>query len=67
MVPRPGRLDSLWVGIGKARCKPPACGSSCRGGIGWPRSRRSDSQLLLPRQITLLQTLFIAEQALSCL
>ena len=60
----PVGLRRLWLDTGEARCKSPACGGSRSGGIGWPRSRRPDSQLLLPRQVTLLQALFIAEQAL---
>ena len=65
MVPSiPCRLGGLWVGIGEARGKSPACGGSCRGSIGWACSRRPDSQLLLPRQVSPLQALFIAQQAL---
>jgi hypothetical protein len=64
MLPsRPYRLG-LWLGTGEARCKSPACGSlHCSGA----RSRRLYSQLLLARQITLLQALLALEQALLCL
>ena len=67
MVPR--RLCSLglWVGTGEARCKSPPCGSLYRGSSGGASSRRLYSELLLARQITLLQSFLVPEQALLCL
>ena len=68
MVPsRPCRLGGLWVGTGEARCKSPPCGGLHRGGSGGTRSRWLYSQLLLARQITLLQAFLVPEQALLCL
>ena len=48
----------LRVGTGELGCKSPACRSLHCGG-----SRGLDSQLLLARQITLLQVLLALEQA----
>jgi hypothetical protein len=57
----------LRVITGEARCESPPCGSLHRGGSGGLRSRRLYSQLLLARQITLLQALLALELALLCL
>ena len=57
-----GRLG-LTVSTGELGCKSPARRSLHRGGV-WARGLRLDSQLLLTRQITLLQLLLALEQAL---
>jgi hypothetical protein len=57
----------LWVGTGEALCKSPPCGSLHRGSSGGAPSRRLYSQLLLARQITLLQASLVPKQALLCL
>ena len=66
MVPgRPCSLD-LRVRTGEARSKSPACGSLHRRWNGGARSRRRYTELLLARQITLLQAFLVPEQALLC-
>ena len=68
MVPsRTCRLGGLWVGTGEARCKSPPCGSWHRGSSDGASSRRLYSQFPLARQITLLQSFLVPEQALLCM
>ena len=62
-MPRPRSLGDLWIGIGEARCKSPASGGSF-GGTRW---RWLNFRLRLSGEMTLLQALFVPEQALLCL
>jgi hypothetical protein len=54
----------LRVGNREARCKSPSCGGLHRGSSGGTSSRRRYSQLLLTRQMTLLQSFLVPKQAL---
>ena len=67
MLPSRACCVGLWVITGEARCKSPPRGSLRRGSRGGASSRRLYSQLLLARQITLLQALLALKQALLCL